>query len=194
MKRDLEQHEYGLTVEGAQAQLASPEMACWLAAEILPHEGAARRWLGRVGAQPSAADDIVQEAYSRIIRTPRWSEVRSGRAYLLVCVRHIYAEQIRRQRIVPIDFRDDLERLAGAEEAPGPDRIIAARDDFSRVRRLLADLPERARQILWLRRVQGLSQRDVATALGVSENVVEKQLALALRRLLQLMAQDVRPF
>jgi RNA polymerase sigma-70 factor (ECF subfamily) len=172
--------------------VASAEVACWLAAEVLPHEGAARRWLRRAGASPSTADDVIQEAYSRIIRTPNWSKISSGRAYLFVCVRNTYVEQIRRQQVVPIDFRDSIECLEHPEDVPGPDRIVAARDDFTRVARLIATLPVRARRVLWLRRVDGLSQRDVAHKLGITENVVEKQLALALRRLLKLMAHDVR--
>ena len=42
-------------------------------------------------------------------------------------------------------------------------------------------LPERCRQVVWLRRVEELSQNDVAQRLGISGRTVEKHLAKGMR-------------
>ncbi len=42
-------------------------------------------------------------------------------------------------------------------------------------------LPERCREVVWLRRVEELSQKEVAARMGIGEKTVEKQLAKGVR-------------
>jgi RNA polymerase sigma factor (sigma-70 family) len=55
---------------------------------------------------------------------------------------------------------------------------------------VLATLPERCRTIFTWKRIEGMSQREIAQRLGVSENVVENDIQKALRAI-QRMLRDV---
>jgi RNA polymerase sigma-70 factor (ECF subfamily) len=46
---------------------------------------------------------------------------------------------------------------------------------------LIAALPERCRRIVEMRKIEGVSQRDIAKALGVTESVVENQVNLGVK-------------
>ncbi|RZM11907.1 MAG: sigma-70 family RNA polymerase sigma factor, partial [Sphingomonas sp.] len=63
---------------------------------------------------------------------------------------------------------------------------------LARVDALLAALPERARTAIRLRKLDGLSQRQIAERLGVTETVVENDLARGLRALLAGLSEGER--
>ena len=83
---------------------------------------------------------------------------------------------------------DDIEDRAGSD-AVGADEALAIR---RAVRRAMAGLPERQRAALVLVHFHGMTGRETAGALGVSEEAVESLLARARRRLRQELAPDVK--
>ena len=51
-------------------------------------------------------------------------------------------------------------------------------------------LPDRCREVVWLRRVEELSQKEVAMRLGISEKTVEKHIAKGMRLLADALHAD----
>jgi RNA polymerase sigma-70 factor (ECF subfamily) len=62
-----------------------------------------------------------------------------------------------------------------------------ARSELGRVQAALATLSERARAIFIMRRLEGMSQREIAQSMGVSEAVVENDASRSLRAILRLL-------
>jgi RNA polymerase sigma factor (sigma-70 family) len=157
----------------------------WIAANILVFETQARRWLSRHvrSLSPHDADDLIQEAYSRI-----WSAdlaaIKNARAYFFATLRNLLLEQARHAQIVPMERMGEIDALRISSEEPGPERRIAARQELERLRAIVGALPAQCRRVFELRRMQGLAQREVAKEMGISERTVEKHLAKALTRLL----------
>lgn len=170
------------------------EIVAFVGSQILPHEADVRAWLRRTGGLAADVDDIIQETYCRLAALEAVTHIVSGRAYFFRTARNIAIERIRRARIVRIDCVTEIDALNVVDDEPSPERIVAGRRELLRVQRLIEGLPERCRQIFTLRRIQGLSQREVAARLGVTENVVETQsmrgLRLILRALTETSAQD----
>ncbi len=156
----------------------------WIAREVLPHEGDVRKWIKRFGANGVDEDDVIQEAYCRLASISGSEPVRSARAYFFTVARNIILEQLRRGRVVHIDNVAEIDRLHIVDEEPSPERSFSGREELARVRRLIAELPERCRMIFTMRKVEGLSQREIAQRMGVTENVVEKEVAKGLRIIL----------
>ena len=75
---------------------------------------------------------------------------------------------------------------------PSPERVVAGRSELERVRKLVDALPERCGQIIRMRKVEGLSQREVAEKLGVTEHIVENDVAKGLKFILQAIAEGER--
>src|SRR3546814_8686290 len=67
----------------------------------------------------------------------------------------------------------DLLQDALVDDLPDPETVAADRHALAKLIALLPDLPERCRRILEMRKFDGLSQREIAAALGVTESVVE---------------------
>jgi RNA polymerase sigma factor (sigma-70 family) len=156
----------------------------WIAAHILPHEAELRGWLRRRlrALGDNDIDDLVQEAYSRIWAAD-FATIRNGRAYLYATVRHLLAEYARRSRIVPIELLGEIESLNLISEEPGPDRQVGARQELAQLRAIVALLPTQCRRVFELRKFQGLSHREVAKRMSLSEKTVENHLTRALARI-----------
>ncbi|TXC72115.1 sigma-70 family RNA polymerase sigma factor [Sphingomonas ginsenosidivorax] len=171
----------------------STELVTWVARQILPHEPALRRWL-RTAFPGVDVDDVVQESYCRLAALPDFRRVDDPRRYLFQTARNVVLTELRRARVVRIDAvgsSADLEHALAADDL-SPERIVAGRGLLSKVEQLLADLPERSRTIFHLRKVEGMSQRDIAGRLGVTETIVENDLARGLRVILNGLSADDR--
>jgi RNA polymerase sigma factor (sigma-70 family) len=160
----------------------------WVAREVLVHEASLRAWLRR-RMSPDDVEDVVQECYCRIASLGDVSHIRSGRAYLFTTARMLVLERIRRSRVVSIDTAIELETLDVADEHPSPEQIAAGRQELHRVKRLIDELPERCRNIFRMRKIEGLSQKEVAEALNISEHIVENDVVKGLRLILKAVAE-----
>jgi RNA polymerase sigma-70 factor (ECF subfamily) len=115
------------------------------------------------------------------------------RRYFFRVARNIVLEQVRRERVVRIEAASGLAVLEqGEDEEYGPERIVAGRLALERVERLIDALPERSRKIVRMRKIEGLPQREIASRLGLSENVVENEVARGLRRVLDQLTEGER--
>lgn len=168
---------------------ARPEIVRWIAHEILPHEAAVRRWLIRRVDTHADADEIIQQAYCRLTELDYVGHIRSGRRYFFATARSILLERIRRSQIVEFRAMTDLDESSIMDDSPSPERIVGDRLQLQHVLDLLDGLPTAYRDVLRLRRLEGLSQKEAAARLGVSENVVENNVARGLRMLLKALAE-----
>jgi RNA polymerase sigma-70 factor (ECF subfamily) len=142
------------------------------------------RWAGRVlrfvermVGEASVAEDLVQETFVRVWRARERYEPEARFSTWLFTIagnaaRNELRRPARRARSASLDDeREDALELA-AEDAP-PDALVDARRTGRGLESALAGLPERQREALWLRAVEGLSYAEVAEALGTTEKSVK---------------------
>jgi RNA polymerase sigma-70 factor (ECF subfamily) len=165
------------------------EIAEWVGRCILPHEAALRRWLRGAVASANDVDDVVQEAYCRIASLESASHIHNPQAYLFQVARNVLVEQVRRSRIVRIDLIAELDALNIADDRPSPEESTLARRELGRLKALIDALPEKCRRVFVLRKIDGISQREIATRLGITENTVEAHAANGLRLILKKWAE-----
>lgn len=168
----------------------SDERARWLAARVLPHEPALRAWLSRRLGAGLEADDVVQEAYAVLVGLDDVSHVRDPRAYFFATARSVVLQHVRRSRIVAIEAVAEIDRLDIDHDERSPDQHALAGEELRRIATLIAALPARCREAFTLRKVQGLSQREIAARMKVSENTVEKHVGKGLRLLMRSLGGD----
>src|SRR3546814_12814864 len=75
-------------------------------------------------------------------------------AYFFATARSVLLDKIRRDRIVRIESLSEMDALGLVDDDPGPERRASARLELQRVGRLIADLPDRCREIFEMRRVR----------------------------------------
>src|SRR5690606_18225440 len=103
------------------------------------------------------------------------------RAYLFSVQRSLVQQQVRRRQVVAIETMAELDGLGAEAPQASPERVASAREQLALAQRLLAAMPARCRQVFRLRRIEGLSQREVSERLRIRQSTVEKHMIRALR-------------
>lgn len=155
----------------------SGERAIWLARHVIPHEPALRAWLRKRRLAGLEIDDIVQETYARLIGAESVEGVRNPKTYAFQAAYSVMMTHVRRSRVIAFQTVSDIDQLGATADEPSPERRIADRDELQHLAEAIASLPARVRDVFILRRVEALSQREVAQRLGISESTVEKHMS-----------------
>jgi RNA polymerase sigma factor (sigma-70 family) len=167
--------------------LEPPEATRWFKEEIRPHEKELRAYLrGRFPSLPDV-DDLVQETYARLLRARAAGHARLTRAYLFVIARNVALDLVRRSKTVCVEPLGDLAALSVVESGPDAAETLSHEQELALLAEAMRALPPRCREILTLRRIDGLSHREIATRLGIAEGTVNAQLAIGLMRCRQYL-------
>ena len=155
----------------------SDERAIWLGRHVLPHEAALRAWLKRRNLVGLEIDDVIQETYTRLFQAESVAHIQDARNYAFQVAGSVVIDHLRRMKVVPIVSVPGLEYLEVDSQEPSPERQVIDRDELTRLAGMIARLPGKIRDVFTLRRVHGLSQREVAARLRLAESTVEKHMA-----------------
>jgi len=154
----------------------------WFRDSVLPHEPMLRAWLrGRFSAN-CPINDIIQETYLRAVKAQSLGKLFAPKAFLFLTARNLAIDQTRRTKT----SRSESLAESGAsdvmdEAEPVPD-AVARKQEVAILNQAIASLPPKCREIFVMRRVKGMSQAEIARALGLSTNTVSAQLTIGLRK------------
>jgi len=155
----------------------------WFVSEVLVHERALMRFLHRNWRDHDEVPDLRQEVYARVYEAATRRVPDSPKSFLFATARNLLVDRVRHQRIVPITAVGDIEQLHVMQDELEPGRWLGGREALARLARALDRLPDRCREVVWLRRIEDLPQKEIARRLGISEKTVEKHIAKGSRML-----------
>lgn len=148
---------------------------------------------------PSDAEDLVQETYVRAIRAvERLAPGGNVKHWLIVILRNIWFNQLRKKCASPVTTVADLERVmedVTAEVGEGPYDIYASKVTQERVRAAIHQLPATFREIIVLREYEELTYQEIAKVVECPIGTVMSRMARArfkLRHLLLKRHQEPR--
>lgn len=145
----------------------------------------------RRGRTIEESEDLVQEAYLRLLEYRATAIVRDEKTFLARIVTNLTINHFRREQILPFASEpfEELEKLATfADRSPTPERIIAARERLEEIMDLLTSASRRTCRIFMDRRL-GYTHEEIASRMGVSRRTVQKHLARAKSLLKLLLAE-----
>ena len=159
-----------------------PGAARELARRLLPRTLAyARRMLG----DASEAEDVSQEAMIR-----RWKQApdwREGEAkvstWMWRVVANLCTDRLRRRRMTGLDDAPEVE-----DEAPSVLQTMVQADRAAALEEALASLPDRQRQAVVLRHLEGLANPEIAEIMQIGVEAVESLTARGKRALAARLA------
>ena len=160
--------------------LTSP--APGLLASFQEHYDDLLRFLTRRMSDRQRAADVAQETYLKLVKIDAQAvPVLHARSFIFRVAGNLAIDALRRERRIAASHDEGEGVVNVACQAPPPEAALLAHERLQILDQALLQLPANARQALLLNRVEGLTQRQVAQRLGVSESMVAKYIGHALR-------------
>lgn len=163
------------------------ELKAWFFREVFPLEAALTRYIRRNWRNESDTADLRQDIYTRVYTAARQQLPINARAFLFTTARNHLINTAKRAKIVSFELVADLEASFPGASVGDLDRQLTAREELRRAQAGLERLPPRCRQVMTLRRIEGLSTKEVAAHLDISVSTVEQQMVHGMRALADYM-------
>jgi len=137
--------------------------------------------LRKHGRRPDEAEDLVQEAFVRLLTyIDRGERVLEPEAFIARAAINLSVDRSRRERAHLYDGRA-VEELDLPALAPNPEEELESQQCVQRAQRILdAQLGERARRVFFLHCFEGMTYDEIAKQIKMSRRTVEKDLAKAI--------------
>ncbi|HUJ03390.1 MAG TPA: RNA polymerase sigma factor [Rhizomicrobium sp.] len=172
---------------GSPGVVSRAELRAWFIAEVLPLEAALMQFLQHNWRNKNDLADLRQDVYVRVYEAAKKEVPHPVKPFVFAVARNLIIDRVRREQIVPIEAVADLNSLGVAKDEPGPDRVVAARDELRKLQAALDHLPPRAREVVTLRRIEGVPRREIASRMGITEDTVAEHLSAGMRALADLL-------
>jgi RNA polymerase sigma-70 factor (ECF subfamily) len=138
------------------------------------------RQLRGMKLSPDEAEDVLQETCERLVKASGKAAVVYSEAFVFRVARNIALNQLRDKRGA-LAAQPALEcHLPHRQEVP-TDQALESKQDLAQVLDAINTLPPRCREVFYLRHVEQLSHKEIATRLEISTKAVEKHLANGIR-------------
>jgi RNA polymerase sigma-70 factor (ECF subfamily) len=143
----------------------------------------------RIG-DSAEAEELLQELWIKM-QHAGGPPIANARAYLFRMAQNLFVDRLRehqrRERREKIWAQDYAQRLAAGADVPDPsgnaEDVMLEREETAQLASALGTLPNGARRVFEMHKVEGLSHSEVASKLGISKSGVEKHMAVALKYL-----------
>lgn len=150
--------------------------------EFAASKPALRQYLRRFFTRSQDVEDALQEVFVRGFTAEMRGPILLPRAYLFRIAKHVALNEIARRKNSSTDAMEDFDQpdVVGSGNQTGVEQQVDGRRRLALFADAVASLPSQCRKVLVLKKIDGLSQRDIAARLGIAESTVEKHLARAL--------------
>ena len=153
--------------------MSTLEQSRWFSEQVQPHEPALRAYLSKRFPALPDHDDLVQETYVRTLRAHEGGRVPCARAFLFTTARNAAIDLFRRRRGHTHEELSEFSMLPLLEEAPDLTETVEREQRLEVLLEAILALPERCRQVMMLRHLDGLAYKEIAERLGISPETVK---------------------
>ena len=140
----------------------------------------------------SEVQDLVQKVFLRLAQCQELDGIQNPEAYIFQTAANALKDHYRDNAVRARFASEQLVSASGADSDFSPERVLQGRETVAQVAQALRQLPERTRDILILRSIEGLKPAEIARLQGISVRAVEKHMAKALVHLNQALERDTR--
>ncbi|MDB9952229.1 sigma-70 family RNA polymerase sigma factor [Porticoccaceae bacterium] len=155
------------------------------------------RFAYRYFKTPQEIEDVVQEAFVKVIEAKQSRTIEYPKSYMFQTVKNLSLNKISKS-----DYRltDALEDQVGAGMHESVLQVTSSMEDqfesrqrFELFCRAVRELPVKCQRVYIMRRVYGYTQKEIAEQLGISVKTVEAHLTKAITRCTDFMDEEENP-
>lgn len=156
-------------------------------ATFLKHELFLKKFLARFLHRSQDVDDAAQEAFLKAYKAEKTQEIRSPKSFLFQIAKNIALQELTKKSKMITDYIEDLSDSAISWEGRTLEDTLSAEQRYGIFCQAAATLPPQCRRAFLLRKVYGLTQKEIAHKMGISISTVEKHHTTGLKRCSEMM-------
>lgn len=147
---------------------------------FLQHGGSLKHFLSRFMITPHEIDDVSQEAFLRAYQVEQSRPIEQPKAFLFRIARNLVLSEFSRKSYKITDYIEDYEQQDFLEGDSLEDNVMA-QQKLGIYCEAVASLPEQCRRAVLMKKVYGMSNREIAERMELAVSTVEKHLAKGVR-------------
>ncbi len=148
---------------------------------FLKHQSALRRYISRFVRRRHDIEDVVQEAFLRAYKTEKRRNIEQPKSFLFKIAHNVAVTELTRKSTQIMDYIADFEDLVVIDTEANAEEEVIAKQTIGIHCEAVAQLPEQCRRVYLMRKVHGMSHKEIANRLGIAVSTVEKHLAKGVR-------------
>ena len=171
--------------ESAPGRLNFADLYCEMRPALL-------RFAFRFFSKPQEVEDVVQEAFIKVIEMNERRDIEHPRSYMFQTVKNLSLKQLDKAEHRLTDTLGDfsaetVSTETASIETASLEEQFESRQKFELFCRAVRRLPVKCQRVYILRRVYGFSQKEIAERLDISLKTVEAHLGKAIVRCTDFM-------
>lgn len=140
---------------------------------FLSFKNALKRIVGDIVKDPIEVEDILQEAFIKSFEANKKQKIHSPKAFLAQTARNLALNYIDRSSVKYNISTQEKETPAVYSKEPDIEEQAASEQRFKRFCDAVQELPVNCRRVFVLKQIYGMSQKEIAQRLDISEKTVE---------------------
>lgn len=154
---------------------------------FVKHQTFLKRFLSRFLTRPQDIEDAAQEAFLKAFAAEKKREVHSPKSFLFQIAKNVALQELTKKSKMITDYIEDLSDTAIPYEGRTLEDVFAGEQRLALFCKAAASLPPQCRRAFIMRKVYGMSQKEIAKELGISISTVEKHHTTGLKRCSEMM-------
>ena len=148
---------------------------------FLLHQSALRGYISRFVRRSHDIDDVAQEAFLRAYRTEQKRKIDHPKSFLFRIAHNVAITELTKKSSQIIDYIEDIDNSAVIWEGGTAEDEAIARQSLDIHYQAVAKLPEQCRRVFLMRKVHGMTYKEISESLGIAVSTVEKHMAKGVR-------------
>lgn len=150
--------------------------------EVLPLKNKLFRFSLHIVKDEDLAKDVVQESLIKVWeKRDQWELIHNLEAWCMQITRNKALDKLRSKHVKKTDlFEVELDTR---KERDTPEIVTERSELMNRIKDLIEQLPERQREVMQLRDIEGYAYKEIAEMLQVDINLVKTNLFRARRKI-----------
>ncbi|MBT5331907.1 MAG: RNA polymerase sigma factor [Porticoccaceae bacterium] len=146
---------------------------------FLEHATFLKRFLAKFLSSEQDIEDVAQEAYLKAYSAEQDKGcIEQPKAFLFSIAKNLALNELTRKSRRMTDYIEDCQSQVSMESAATVENEVEANHSIGLYCEAVANLPEKCRRVYLLRKVHGLSHKEICARLGVSRSTVEKYISM----------------
>jgi len=140
------------------------------------HQAALKRFISRFLPNLHDIEDVSQETFLRAFSTEKERQIEQPKSFLFRIAKHIALTQLTRKSRQITDYLEEIDHRDALLKAESAEDEILAEESLGVHCEAVATLPPQCRRVYLMRKVYGMTHKEIAGRLDISVSTVEKHL------------------